>query len=266
MAQTLNMLLLLLCALAAAGNRRGLAYLCAALAVGCRPFSAVAFLPLFVWFFRMDIKEGKSLLRAALGQWKAWLPVMFVAAAFMWYNITRFGNALEFGHNYLPEFMESEKGQFHLSYIGENLLRILRPVTLKGNMGLGYPVFDGFLFFIANPFFLWMFARVWRNARRREADPVRAALLLAQALDLLLLCAHKTFGGWQFGARYTCDLLPMALCYVLLSSTAPRAIPQEDAQATPLAAPALKPWENAAAAFGVAFNLYGALAMHFLHR
>ncbi len=262
LAQGLNMLLLLLSALAAAGNRRGLAYLCVALSVGCRPFSAVAFLPLFLWFYQKDRQKGKGFLPTATGQWKAWIPVVLVAAALMWYNYARFGSTLEFGHNYLPEFLESEKGQFDPSYIGENLLRILRPVTLGEGLALEYPVFDGFLFFVANPFFLWMFVRIYRNLRAKAFDPVRVGLLAAQALNLVLLCAHKTFGGWQFGARYTCDLLPMALCYVCLSPPAPQRAGGEPLMAG--AAP-LRWWEKAVAVFGVAFNVYGALAMTFLH-
>jgi len=33
---------------------------------------------------------------------------------------------------------------------------------------------------------------------------------------LFLLLLHRTFGGYQFGARYTCDLLPYAALYLAL--------------------------------------------------
>ena len=68
------------------------------------------------------------------------------------------------------------------------------------------------------------------------------------AVMLICLCLHKTLGGWQFGARYTCDMLPMALMYMCLSGGEKR----------------LKAWEKGAAVFGIAFNIYGALAMTFL--
>jgi hypothetical protein len=32
-----------------------------------------------------------------------------------------------------------------------------------------------------------------------------------------MLLMHRTFGGFQFGARYTCDLLPYAAAYFAFS-------------------------------------------------
>ena len=34
----------------------------------------------------------------------------------MGYNLARFGNPLEFGHNYLPEFTRAADGQFSFAY------------------------------------------------------------------------------------------------------------------------------------------------------
>ncbi|HWQ59309.1 MAG TPA: hypothetical protein VN540_09850 [Clostridia bacterium] len=254
MAQSLNFLLLLLSLWCALGDRRLLAYLFVAFAVGCRPFSAFAFLPLFVYFYEKDREKGFGFLRAALMQWKAWLPVAAVALAYMWYNYARFGSPLEFGHNYLPEFTEAENGQFNFAYLAENLYNIwLRPVRLRLDLTLDYPAFNGFLFYVANPFFLLLFAALGRNVWKRSFRPARAALLIAMLCVMLALCAHKTFGGWQFGARYTVDMLPLALAYFLLS---PRAGEGE---------PRLRNWEKAAAYFGILFNVYGALAMNFLY-
>ena len=41
-------------------------------------------------------------------------------------NAARFGNPMEFGHNYLPEFVRAEKGQFSLSYAMGHLKQLLR--------------------------------------------------------------------------------------------------------------------------------------------
>ncbi len=249
MAQALNMFLLVLALHCALAGRRVSAYALVACAVGCRPFSALAFFPLFLCFYRKDHAAGGRFFNTALRQWKAFLIPAVIAAAYMWYNYARFGSVLEFGHNYLPEFTEAENGQFHLSYILTNLGNIfLRPITLGEGGTLQYPVFDGFLFYIANPFFLLLFGQAVSDLRHRRMDMMRAVLLAAMALNLLLLCWHKTFGGWQFGARYTCDLLPLALAYFCLAER-----------------PALRRWEHAAACFGVMLNVYGALAMSFLH-
>lgn len=87
----------------------------------------------------------------------------------MLYNYARFGNVMEFGHNYLPEFTGSEKGQFSLSYILPNLYNLLlRPVTLKAGLTLEYPLFDGFMFYIANPMFLIWFAAVVKDVCEKK--------------------------------------------------------------------------------------------------
>lgn len=254
MAQALNFLFLLSAILCAVKGKRVAAYLFIAFAVGCRPFSAFAFPALFVYFYRQDAVRGRGFIKTALMQWKAWLPVLAVAAGYMWLNWARFDNPFEFGHDYLPEFTASENGQFSLKYLADNLYNIwLRPIKLKANLALDYPAFNGFLFYVANPFFLLMFGAMARNIRARSVSSVRIALLAGAVLVMLALCAHKTFGGWQFGARYTVDMLPFALAYYLLS---PRA--GEEAFY-------LRSWEKAAAYFGIMLNIYGALAMNFLY-
>jgi hypothetical protein len=63
-------------------------------------------------------------------------------------------------------------------------------------------------------------------------------------LNFALLLCHKTMGGWQFGARYTVDLLPFALFYLLLGGRR-----------------ALRGWELAVGVAAILFNAYGALAL-----
>lgn len=218
----------------------------AALAVGCRPFSVCMFLPLMAYFYMADRDRPRA--ERIRGQITPLIIPALIAACYMLYNYARFGSALEFGHNYLPEFTRSEKGQFSLSYILPNLYNLLlRPVTLGADLTLEYPLFDGFMFYIANPMFLIWFAAVAKDVRRKELDAARVCIVIAVLIELLLLCAHKTLGGWQFGARYTVDMLPMALMYLLLRGDEP----------------------GGASAFimagGMMFNLYGALAMTVLH-
>ena len=74
----------------------------------------------------------------------------------------------------------------------------------------------------------------------RIAGPAAAAM----AANLLLLLLHKTFGGWQFGARYTVDLLPYVLW--MMAKQNPQA-PQK--------------WMLLLGGFGVLFNAFGALYM-----
>jgi len=243
-AQALNMLLCLGAILAFLGQKRALSLFLLALAVGCRPFSAVyivAFVLLFAWQDRGDGGFWRALLR----QWKHCIGVAVVAAALMWYNWVRFGNPLEFGHNYLPEFTAAENGQFALVYLWNNLKNIFfRPVSMEKGL-LKFDLFDGFMFYIANPMFLLLFFHQIRSLVRRRAEFSGTVLTVAMGLELLLLCVHKTFGGWQFGARYTCDLLPFALLYI--GWKGPRK-PSPECIALGAAA--------------VAFNLYGTMYMN----
>ena len=246
LAQGLNMLLLTACVYFAQQKMRVAAYAMAALAVGCRPFSVCMFLPLMAYFYMADKDRPRA--DRIRGQIRSLIIPAFIALCYMLYNYVRFGNVLEFGHNYLPEFTESEKGQFSLSYILPNLYNLLlRPVTLRADLTLEYPLFDGFMFYIANPMFLIWFAAVVKDVLQKRLDAVRLCIVIAVLIELLLLCAHKTLGGWQFGARYTVDMLPMALMYLLLKKDEPGGI-----SAFIMAA-------------GMMFNLYGALAMTMLH-
>ena len=246
LAQGLNMLLLTACVYFAQQKMRVAAYAMAALAVGCRPFSVCMFLPLMAYFYTAD--KDRPMADRIGGQIRSLIIPAFIALCYMLYNYVRFGNVLEFGHNYLPEFTESEKGQFSLSYILPNLYNLLlRPVTLRADLTLEYPLFDGFMFYIANPMFLIWFAAVVKDVLQKKLDAVRLCIVIAVLAELLLLCAHKTLGGWQFGARYTVDMLPMALMYLLLKKDEPGGI-----SAFIMAA-------------GMMFNLYGALAMTMLH-
>ncbi len=247
MAQGLNMLLLTAAVYFAISGRRTAAFAVTALAVGCRPFSALMFLPLAVYFYAADRERGKAGTECIIGQLRLLIIPCIVAACLMLYNYARFGSVLEFGHNYLPEFTRSEEGQFSLSYVPQNLCNLLlRPITLNSRLSIEYPLFDGFMFYIANPMFLiWFGAVIW-DIRRKSIDVVRWCLIAAVLAELLLLCAHKTLGGWQFGARYTVDMLPMALMYLALGKREPD-------------------WAAPIMTAGVMLNLYGAAAMNLLH-
>lgn len=242
-AQALNMVLCLGAVWAFLERKRALSLFLLALAVGCRPFSAV-YLPVFVLCFAWQDRAGGGFWKALLRQWKVCWPVVPVAAAMMWYNFARFGDPLEFGHNWLPEFTAAEHGQFHWAYLWNNLKNIFfRPVRLRGG-SLDFTLFDGFMFYVANPLFLMLFFCQIRALVRRKLSFEGIALTAAMALEILLLCVHKTFGGWQFGARYTCDLLPFALLYIGRKS--PRRLSAGTA---------------ALGAAAVAFNLYGTMYM-----
>jgi len=242
LAQALNAVFCTLAICFAVHDRRVLSLGCAALAVGCRPFSILLFFPLLFLFVEQDRDRTELPLRTAvIAQWKVLILPALIGIAYMCFNYARFHHPLEFGHSYLPEFNRGEP-QFHYRYILPNLKNILRPITLTKTGAVQYPFYEGFLFVLANPFFLLLLSRL------RKVKPYQWAACICMVLNLLLLLMHRTFGGWQFGARYTVDLLP----YVLLSIL-------------PMLKHPPKYWELWLGGFAILLNLYGAIAMHILH-
>lgn len=217
-----QMLCVLLCTAAlyfAVTNRRILSYALIALSVGCRPFSILMFPLVFMLFYRYDkrLDEKQSFVKLALKQLPCLIIPVLVGLGYMLYNYIRFDDPLEFGHNYLPEFVNSEHGQFSIHYLLGNLYNLfIRPVTFNAKLGLEFTDFDGFMFYIANPIFLILIIRAISDIVNKRFDVPRAVVLIAILLNIICLCCHKTLGGWQFGARYTVEMLPMALLYFIL--------------------------------------------------
>lgn len=183
-----------------------------ACAVGCRPLNAV-YAPLLLYLLWQRLRQPlcnpstrwRTLRTAAL----SCLPALAVAAGMMALNAARFGNVLEFGHNYLPEFTESTYGQFSLHYLAENVGRLLRlPAWEQGKPQ--FPLFDGVAFWLVSPIFLCFAADWLRSLWNREKGGQLLAALTAGlvAFHFLLLALHKTMGGWHFGNRYTVDAIP----------------------------------------------------------
>lgn len=245
LAQGLNMVLCLAAVLCMLKNRRFLTYALLALAVGCRPFSAIYF-PLLMLKFVLDDREKLGIWRALLGQARYLIVPMLIAAAYMAYNYARFDDPFEFGHNYLPEF--AQEAQFSIKYLPQNLYNLfLRPVTFDEGK-ISFPQYDGFMFYIANPFYIVWLAQVIRDIAARRFDAAKAACVLLIFANILLLCIHRTLGGWQFGARYTVDMLPFALAYFALGEKRRFNI-----------------WEYGVGGFAVLFNVYGMFSMHLLY-
>lgn len=250
-AQTLHMALLVWGIDCALRNRRAACAALLALAVGCRPFS-ILYLPIALYYFywqdrRSDPqKKPSAALRRLI---KPVLIMIVIGAAYMWYNWVRFDNPFEFGHRYLPEFTRTENGQFSIQYIWSNLRSVLfRPVTLLPTGALHYSMYDGFMFYVANPIFIVWGIRIVRDIRLKRMTGPMIALCAGLIVNLLCLCLHKTFGGWQFGARYTIDLIPYAFFYLLLSGKK-------------------KPYiiDQFLCGFGLLFNAYGAVTMRLFY-
>jgi hypothetical protein len=151
----------------------------------------------------------------------------------MVYNYVRFGNVLEFGHNYLPEFMRMPAGQFGTEYFKPNYENLMKEIPKLSVEGLSFNRF-GFAFWVANVLFVLTAAALlfcaFHNVKslyqkksysRKTVNvfkdikegfvPEVVILTVLMIFHIVFLLLHKTLGGWQFGSRYTVDLLPAAL-------------------------------------------------------
>lgn len=243
-AQALNMVMCLAAVLCFLEGRKAASTTFLALAVGCRPFVAI-YLPVFAFLYAWEEREKHGgFVRSCLRQWPILVGPVLVGCCYMAYNYARFGDVLEFGHDYLPEFTREEHGQFHISYLLPNLRQMfLEPVRIQnGRMEL--TIFQGFMFYVANPLFLIWFARMVILCIRKRVTVFGVLIAVAVVLELILICMHRTLGGWQFGARYTCDALPLVYLYLARRGSERPAS-----------------WELALGGLAVAFNAYGALYM-----
>ena len=247
-AQLLSFLLVICCALGLTGERRSgwaLGLLCLALSVGCRPFQAV-YVPFALAALYRKLHGDESPARTLARMLPYLAAPALVALALGWYNHARFGNPLEFGHNYLPEFTrDPDQPQMAFKYVWPNVKNLLRlPYFEDGR--LEFVRFNGFAFWMANPIYVTAGVAMVQKAVRRRWDALDTLLTVAFVVELLLTLMHKTLGGWQFGARYLCDLVPMLLLIELRGRAR------------------VAPWERAIGVFAIAFNLYGTVVFHLI--
>lgn len=219
-------------------DRPTLACLCYALAVGCRPFSAC----LGPALLAMYLQEKRPLRRLLPGL----LVGLAIAVCYGAYNYVRFGDPLEFGHNYLPEFTRSEHGQFSIAYVWQNFKTLFfgKPFHADG-ANLTFEQF-GFSMFLSCPVLICWTVWAAKDVLLRRMSPAKITILLMAALDVFLLLMHRTLGGHQFGARYALELMPLCFAYFLLSSDRAR----------------LTRWESVLMSFGLIFNLVGGILVH----
>lgn len=192
---------------------RAFFFLCAA--VGCRPFQ-ILYIPVLCWLLLRERKKT--------AKWLLWekdyrfLPAAALALSFLLLNWARFGNPLEFGHSYLPEFTRSAYGQFSLFYLPENLKSLVRLPSFDRASGQWiFPEYNGCSIFLVYPLlWLWLAAMLRKivplcrkKGRNLRALTPELAVLLLACIHLVLLCSHKTMGGAHFGNRYPADVMPL---------------------------------------------------------
>lgn len=179
-----------------------------ALSVGCRPFQIV-YLPLLILLLYQKYHKNspeKNFLDSIKHYWHWGIPALLVATFYFGLNAARFGNPLEFGHNYLPEFLNADYGQFNLAYLSENLKNLFRLPTFVDHK-LIFPTANGMAFWLVSPLYLSLMIHLL-SPQKLIKDKKMLFVVLLVMMHFLLLCSHRTMGGWHFGNRYTVDALP----------------------------------------------------------
>ncbi len=182
-----------------------------ALAVGCRPFNAL-YGPLLVLLYVFRQKERpidhKTIFIRLL---PGLLTGLLIALLYGWYNWIRFDDPLEFGHSYLPEFSFQGGTQFSLQHIAGNVRTFFFALPFEKTAdGIRIKQF-GFSLFIANPILTLVLLRGAANLVKGRLKKEQGLALLTLLIHLFFLMLHRTFGGYQYGARYAVDLIPYAL-------------------------------------------------------
>lgn len=204
----------------------GLSLFFAALAVGCRPFTAL-FIPFLLWELYQNLRQDTKTQAVLVKRFSLYLIApAFVAMALMGYNYARFGNPLEFGHNYLPEFIAAENGQFSLAYLPQNFAQIFRlpeflwrEVSVFGQnvllpTGVQFNMYTASAFYLVNPAILVFLVWALSNCVKRNHSLYAVSWLGVFFIFLLVTCMHRTLGGCQFGARYFLDMIPYLALYM----------------------------------------------------
>ncbi len=199
------------------------ALVCFALAVGCRPLNVLYGPALFDLYGSRLRRRGANLSAVLRGLVPGIAAGLCVAAVLGWYNFIRFGDLFEFGHSYLPEFSTQGGLQFSFSHIGRNIGGFVFSWPFEEGLGGWTLKRFGFSLFLANPALLWLLFDFYAALVLKKARPNVWVMLLA-ALHLLWLLAHRTFGGFQYGARYAVDLLPYAALYLTNRQPGPRSL------------------------------------------
>ena len=201
-------------------GKGGLSFFFWGCSVGCRPLQVLYFPIVFYLLYKyLKKKNPNHSLLSMIKQKFYWaIPVCIIAFSYMILNYARFDNPVEFGHNYLPEFMREENGQFHISYLANNLKSLILLPTWTDYDTLSFPRFNGFCIFLVSPLYVSYLVYYLRKiVRRQKIDGMFLfGLPCLIILHIVALCLHRTMGGAHFGHRYINDTLPYLYFGVLL--------------------------------------------------
>lgn len=211
-AQNLCFLLAVMTIYYAGNGKGGWALFFWACSVGCRPMQ-IFFLPVVLLILYIVEKKKSSELsgKKIVSNKIYWgIPAGCVALTYMVLNYLRFGSIIEFGHNYLPEFIRAEHGQFSVKYMSENLKSLLHFFQFDESGKIVIDHFGNLSFMLASPCVIFAILTLLACILKKEYRIVifQSGIIACAIAYLAVTIMHKTMGGWHFGNRYANDILP----------------------------------------------------------
>lgn len=211
-AQNLCFLLAVMTIYYASNGKGGWALFFWACSVGCRPMQ-IFFLPVVLLIlYIVEKKKSPELSGKKIVSNKIYwgIPAGCVALTYMVLNYLRFGSIIEFGHNYLPEFIRAEHGQFSVKYMSENLKSLLHFFQFDESGKIVIDHFGNLSFMLASPCVIFAILTLLACILKKEYRIVifQSGIIACAIAYLAVTIMHKTMGGWHFGNRYANDILP----------------------------------------------------------
>lgn len=219
-AQNLCFLLAVMTIYYASNGKGGWALFFWACSVGCRPMQ-IFFLPVVLLILYIGEKKkspelsGKKIVSKKI-YWG--IPAGCVALTYMVLNYLRFGSIIEFGHNYLPEFIRAEHGQFSVKYMSENLKSLLHFFQFDESGKIVIDHFGNLSFMLVSPCVIFAILTLLACILKKEYRIVifQSGIIACAIAYLAVTIMHKTMGGWHFGNRYANDILPWIYLAIVL--------------------------------------------------
>lgn len=211
-AQNLCFLLAVMTIYYASNGKGGWALFFWACSVGCRPMQ-IFFLPVVLLIlYIVEKKKSPELSGKKIVSNKIYwgIPASCVALTYMVLNYLRFGSIIEFGHNYLPEFIRAEHGQFSVKYMSENLKSLLHFFQFDESGKIVIDHFGNLSFMLVSPCVIFAILTLLACILKKEYRIVifQSGIIACAIAYLAVTIMHKTMGGWHFGNRYANDILP----------------------------------------------------------
>lgn len=211
-AQNLCFLLAVMTIYYAGNGKGGWALFFWACSVGCRPMQIFSLPVVLLILYIVEKKKSPELSGKKIVSNKIYwgIPASCVALTYMVLNYLRFGSIIEFGHNYLPEFIRAEHGQFSVKYMSENLKSLLHFFQFDESGKIVIDHFGNLSFMLVSPCVIFAILTLLACILKKEYRIVifQSGIIACAIAYLAVTIMHKTMGGWHFGNRYANDILP----------------------------------------------------------